>query len=118
DYQSLSQTVSWGHGDSATKTVYLTTNLDSLDELDETVYLVLQNPGGGAVLGIPVNATAIILDNDNAPSISLSPPSPSTANEGNSGTRVIYFSASLSSYSGKTITAGLNVSGSATPMED
>jgi len=118
DYQSATFPLSWAHGESAVKSVNITSYLDSLDEQDETVFIALQDPSGGAVLGSPVNAVAVLQDNDNPPSISLSSPSPVSAYEGNSGTRLVYFTASLSASSGKTITAGIDLSGTATNLDD
>ena len=62
DYTSRSGTLSWGNGDSASKTFSVPILNDSVDENNETVNLALSNPTGGATLGSPRTAVLNIID--------------------------------------------------------
>ena len=73
DYTAVTQTVSWGAGDAAAKTLVFTVLDDSTDEVDETVKLTLSNATGGATIGT-ASATVTIVDNDVTP-----PPAPPQA---------------------------------------
>ncbi len=72
DYTATTTVVNWGDGDSSPKNVTVTILEDTADEPNETVALALTNPGGGATLGSPANATLTIVDNDD----STPPPPP------------------------------------------
>ena len=63
DYDSLSQTVVWGPGDSTPKQVPLMIIDDSSPESDETFEVVLSSPTG-AVLGQPSVSEITIVDDD------------------------------------------------------
>ena len=62
DYITIAQTLTWAHGDTATKTCTLPILDDSLEEPDETIKLSLSNFTGGATPGSPSTATLTILD--------------------------------------------------------
>jgi hypothetical protein len=61
---------------------------DQVDEDDETVNIALDNPTGGATLGLPINAILTIVDNDNPPAISINDIS---KNEGDAGQTAFTF---------------------------
>jgi hypothetical protein len=64
DYTSRSGALSWGDGDSASKTFSVPILNDSIYEGNETVNLVLNSPTGGATLGSPSTAVLTISDNE------------------------------------------------------
>lgn len=64
DYLPLDVVVQWGDGDSTVKTVEVSTLDDAVDEAEETIFLGLGTPTGGAVLGEPVFATVQVGDDD------------------------------------------------------
>ncbi len=70
DYTALAQTVNWGAGDAANKTVVLTVANDTADGADETVTVTLSNPTGGATLGATASTTVTIVDDD----VTVAPP--------------------------------------------
>jgi nitrous oxidase accessory protein NosD len=106
DYSApaYSGTIIFSEGETE-KVITVQTTDDALDEPDETFTVTLSNPGGGAKPGAVMASTATILDNDNAPTISVA----SLASlEGNSNTAAerkrLTFNATLSAASGKTVT--------------
>ncbi|MDQ4121863.1 MAG: FG-GAP-like repeat-containing protein, partial [Acidobacteriota bacterium] len=64
DYTATTQTVTFGDGDGADKTVNVPITNDSSPEGYENVILTLANPTGGAAIGSPSNAILTITDND------------------------------------------------------
>jgi hypothetical protein len=77
---------------------------DTLDEANETINLSLSTPTSGAALGEQSTAILTIVDNDAAPTISISDV---TVTEGNGGTatpRFAVFTVSLSAPSAKKVT--------------
>lgn len=64
DYQPRSGTLSWADNDDSSKTFQVPTTDDGQAESDETINVLLSNPGGGAGLGAPAGATITIRDND------------------------------------------------------
>jgi hypothetical protein len=64
DYTYTSNTLTWGDGDSGTKTVTVAITDDSVYEPAETFTITLTNPSGGAELGTPVTTTITISNND------------------------------------------------------
>jgi hypothetical protein len=98
-----------------TKNISLTINNDSLDENNETIVIDLGTPTN-ANLGTITTHTYTINDDDDEPSISIN--SPSTT-EGNSGTKNLSFTVSLSAASGKTITVDYSTAdGTATTADN
>lgn len=73
DYQLSQQvangTLSWNDNDLSTQTLTIDIVFDSSPENDETVFLTLSNPTGGASLGINSAATLTIQDDDSAGSL-------------------------------------------------
>ena len=63
DYVATNGTLEFAAGQ-ITNTFSVTIKEDSIPETDETVNLILSNPGGGAVLGSVTNAVLTILDNE------------------------------------------------------
>lgn len=100
DYSSVRTTVVF-EPDQATKTVNIPIFNDNIDEADETVILALESPTGGAILGSPINAILTIVDNDNAPTLSVNNVS---QNEGNSGSTPFTFTVSLTGQSSQPVT--------------
>ncbi|MDQ3813230.1 MAG: hypothetical protein M3347_04685, partial [Armatimonadota bacterium] len=92
DYTPVTARLNWADGDSANKTFTVPIVQDSVDELDETINLVLLSPSGPALLGTPGSAVLTITDDEAAPKISISNSSPTPfstpapVTEGNSGT--------------------------------
>jgi plastocyanin len=64
DYTVTDVTVSWGNGESGTRTVTVPLLGDSVLEGNETVNLGLSQPTGGATLASPSAATLTLLDDD------------------------------------------------------
>jgi parallel beta-helix repeat protein len=100
DYVATSGTLNWADGDAATKTFAITINDDALNEANETINLSLANPTGGAVLGSLSAATATIIDDDPAPTVSIDDV---TQAEGNSGNTQFKFTVTLSAASGQIV---------------
>jgi streptogramin lyase len=64
DYAAVSQTVSWGDGDTGPKTVTVPVIDRGLTTGQHTVNLTLADPSSGAALGTPASAQLTIADND------------------------------------------------------
>jgi len=64
DYTATSGTLTWADGDASTKSFTVPIADDGLYEGDETFSVILSNPGGGAIIGSPANATVTITEND------------------------------------------------------
>jgi hypothetical protein len=101
DYTSASGTLNWANGDAASKTFVVPIINDSRNEANEALDLILTNPVGGAVLGGPSSAVLTIIDDDPAPSLSISDVSKA---EGNNGTMSLNFTVTLSATSGQAVT--------------
>lgn len=67
DYTAVATTVTFNDGDAATKSVLVPIINDTGDESDETLYLTLSTPTGGASLGSAREALLTILDDDVSP---------------------------------------------------
>jgi len=74
DYTAVTQTVTFGAGDTAAKTVTIPISDDQLVEQAETVNLTLSAATGGAKLGTPATATLTITDNDVASAVKTKVP--------------------------------------------
>lgn len=66
DYTPTSGTLTWPDGNDDIRSFNVTILDDGDDENNETVNLMLSNPGGGANLGTPSTATLTIVDDDQA----------------------------------------------------
>jgi hypothetical protein len=78
DYTTKTGTLTWASGSSVTKKIVVPIINDALAEGDETFFVTLSNPTGGATLGARSKATVTILANDNGSRlIDLSASSPS-----------------------------------------
>jgi hypothetical protein len=71
DYSAVTNTLSWGDGDSDDKTFTVPIVDDNDDELNETVFLALHTPTGGADLGTSSTATLTIVDDDVAGTLEI-----------------------------------------------
>jgi hypothetical protein len=100
DYTNTSGTITFGPGDSASKTFTVQIRPDTLHERNEMVNLRLSNPTGGATLGSYDKATLHIEDDDPAPSISINDVSVTEGNDPAS-LKSVTFNVSLSTVSGK-----------------
>src|SRR5204862_114477 len=72
DYTLVGGTLNWAAGDGASKTFTMTIVNDVLAEANETVNLVLNTFGGGAVAGTTTAAVLTIVDNDSSGSLQFS----------------------------------------------
>ena len=113
DYQSRIGSVNFGAG-STTATVSVPVTGDTADEGDET--FVLNLTGATNATLDDTQATATIIDDDPLPATSITD---ATTTEGNSGTKALGFSVTLSAASTQTITVQLATSnGTATAGSD
>jgi hypothetical protein len=112
DYVATSGTLTFGAG-VTTQTVSVPVSPDSLNEADETFTVTLTNPVGGARVGLPSSVVVTIVDDDVAPTVTLSV-SASSIGEGGVAT----VTATLSAPSGQNVTVHLSLSGSATSPSD
>jgi subtilisin family serine protease len=100
DYTSMSGTLSWADGDTASKTFSIFITDDSLNELDETFTVTLSSPTGGATLGSPSSATVTIVDDDPMPTVQFS----AASSSGSEATTPALIAVMLSAASGQTVT--------------
>ncbi len=98
DYTSTSGTLTFAAGETS-KTVTVAIVGDTLDEVDETVRLLLTNPTGAAIAD--GEGVATITDTDPTPTISINN---REVVEQDTGTRGIVFTVTLSAASGRTVT--------------
>ena len=99
DYTAISNTLNFLPA-TMTQTVNIPILGDTLDEEDELFTVMLSNPSGASQLGDD-SGTGTILDDDAPPSLTINDV---TVTEGDSGTVTAFFTVTLSSESGKTIT--------------
>jgi hypothetical protein len=64
DYVETTGTLNWGDGDTSNKTITVDILDDTIPESDETFYLHLKNPAGGAKIGDPGTAVVTIVGCD------------------------------------------------------
>jgi chitinase len=115
DYTAVSGTVTFTAGQ-ISKQVSVTVLGDTAAEADETFSLTLSAPSG-ASLGA-VKTSTVTITNDDLPTVSISPVSVSVV-EGNSGSKAVTFTVSLSQAAGSTVTVGYaTANGSATAGQD
>jgi hypothetical protein len=98
DFQPQSGTLTFDAGQTS-KSIVIDVNGDTLDEVDETLLVTLSNPIN-ATIGVN-QATGTILDDDPAPTITVSD---SVLVEGSAGTTNATFTVTLSAVSGRTVT--------------
>src|SRR5262249_56750415 len=99
DYAAASGTLTFAPGETA-KTIDVTVFGDSLDEVDETFAVELQNPVNAYFTD--AEATGTILSDDPPPTVTIAG---ATVVEGNAGSTTASFAVTLSTASGRT-TAG------------
>ena len=98
DFVAGSGVVSFAAGE-VSKNVSVTIVGDLLDEPDEQFSITLSSPTGATILD--GDATGTIVDDDATPTLSIADAS---TTEGNSGTKNLTFTVSLSAPSGRTVT--------------
>ncbi|MFA6109039.1 MAG: Calx-beta domain-containing protein [Candidatus Latescibacterota bacterium] len=113
DYTSRSGSLSFAAGET-TKPVAVTIKGDLPNEADETLYLNLTNPTNATIAD--AQGIGTILNDDPLPTLAIS--DKATA-EGNSGTKSLTFTLTLSAASGRTVTvAWATANGTATAGTD
>ncbi|HEV2884645.1 MAG TPA: Calx-beta domain-containing protein [Pyrinomonadaceae bacterium] len=101
DYVAIPLTTLTFNPTETSKTIDVTVNGDSLDEIDETFNVNLSNPSNATILD--GQGVGTITDDDDAPTISINDPAAVTEGVG-ATTTTITFDVTLSAPSGKTIT--------------
>ena len=99
DFVPVSGTLTFAPGEVA-QTITVTINGDTLSEFDESLFIQFYSPNN-AVLPVSIGEI-IITDNDPLPSVSVA--DASAVVEGNSGTKMMAFTVSLSTVSGRLVT--------------
>jgi hypothetical protein len=100
DYTAVSGTLTFAANETS-KTFTIPITDDTLNEQNETVIITLSNVAGGGLLGPPSTSILTIIDNDGAPTLSISSV---LLNERNSGTTEFKFIVTLLAPSGQTVT--------------
>lgn len=112
DYNGRSDSVGFGDGDSAPQLIPIKLRNDVLDEIAETLSVVLSNVQGGATLGSSSH-TITILDEDESPVANVS--NVQNLVEGSVDANVLYV---LSAVSGRDVLLRLALGGTATRGSD
>ena len=118
DYAAITAgTLSFAAGQTE-KTVSVTVNGDTLDEPNETIVLRLSSPSNAALSGgkTTLDGTGTITDDDDTPTVSVA--NATAVTEGNSDTRNMSFTVSVSTASGQDITVPYTLTGTATGGSD
>jgi len=105
DFVANNGTITFAPGE-VTKTITVTVNGDTLDEANETFSVNLTNPTNGTLLDDTGAGT--ITDDDPAPTISIADQS---ITEGNTGTKTLTFTVTLSAVSGLPVTVNYATAG-------
>ena len=114
DYAAQAGTRTFGAGET-TKSVAITINGDTTDEIDESFFVHLASPVGASISDADGQGT--ITDDDGPPTVSLA--GNVAVTEGNSGTVNATFTANLSQQSGKAVSVDIATSdGTATAPSD
>ena len=100
DYQPLTTTVKVSAGQTIA-IAHVVIIGDTLDEANETFQAKISNPVNGAIATGKDTGICTILDDDSAPSLTINDVS---TTEGNSGTKNLNFTVTLSKASGQTVT--------------
>ena len=104
DYTSTTGTLTFDPG-VTTQTIFVPITGDTTDEPNEGLELTLSSPTNATIAD--GTASAMILDDDTAPTLSISSPS---QDEGNSGSANMNFTVTLSAVSGRTVTVNYGTS--------
>jgi Tol biopolymer transport system component len=98
DYTATTATLVFNPGET-TKTFSVPIKGDLLDEADETLYAILSSPTNASI--VRGRGVGTITDDDRKPALSITD---ARISEGNSGTRTLSFTISLSTASGQAVT--------------
>ena len=101
DYTATSGTLTFPAGNTR-QTILVAVRGDTTDEADETFAVALRNPSAQARL-VDATATGTIIDDDEAPALSIAAAS---VTEGNTGTTRMVFAVTLSAASKQQVTVG------------
>ncbi|MES2682807.1 MAG: Calx-beta domain-containing protein [Pseudomonadota bacterium] len=97
-----SATVSFPAGSGGAQTISIPLVDDPTDEVDETFAVAISNPSAPGTLGTQTSNAVTIIDNDEPPTLRIAPVSIS---EGDVGTKLLRFTATLSAASAKAVMA-------------
>jgi len=98
DYVSKNDTLTWAAGNTSSQTISITVNGDSIEEPNETFFVILSGASGATITdadGSNIFATGTIENDDTTPAPSLSINDVSLT-EGNSETKTFNFTVSMS----------------------
>jgi hypothetical protein len=113
DYQATSNSLTFTPGQ-ISKTITVTVNGDTVDEVDKEFTVTLSNPSGAEL--IDGSATGTIIDDDGLPALAIGD---MTIVEGNSGSKVATFAVTLSPAHGQAVTVNYaTVAGTAVAPQD
>jgi hypothetical protein len=104
DFSPASGTLVFNPGDTSPKQIHVTVLGDAINEPNETFQVVLTNPVAATIAEAGDAATAMIVDDDPLPFVSLSDPQP--IREGDTGTTSLVFTVSLVTATGQPTVSG------------